>query len=144
MKNTIELCNRDLKKSIFNDIMFFSLAEGGAMGEPGGVFFFDKKGQTYHFNYVFGDADMGKQLSVGKQLSGTGGNSGRRAENKRIKKSCSGSHLPDNNNKKEQKNLYRQHPAVVLFYFFQIQSLLRMKFFFHSDFSSFHIWSKYS
>lgn len=60
MKNTIELCNRDLKKSIFNDIMFFSLAEGGAMGEPGGVFFFDKKGQTYHFNYVFGDADMGK------------------------------------------------------------------------------------
>ena len=60
MKNTIELCNRDLKKSIFNDIMFFSLAEGGAMGEPGGVFFFDKKGQTYHFNYLFGDADMGK------------------------------------------------------------------------------------
>ena len=43
MKNTIELCNRDLKKSIFNDIMFFSLAEGGAMGEPGGVFFFYKK-----------------------------------------------------------------------------------------------------
>lgn len=40
--------------------MFFSLAEGGAMGEPGGVFFFDKNGQTYHFNYVFGDVDMGK------------------------------------------------------------------------------------
>ena len=60
MRDTIELCNRDLKKSVFNDIMFFSLAEGGAMGEPGGVFFFDKKGQTFHFNYVFGDADMGK------------------------------------------------------------------------------------
>lgn len=60
MRDTIELCNRDLKKSIFTDIMFFSLAEGGAMGEPGGVFFFDKNGQTYHFNYVFGDADMGK------------------------------------------------------------------------------------
>lgn len=60
MRDTIELCNKDLEKSIFNDIMFFSLAEGGAMGEPGGVFFFDKKGQTYHFNYVFGDADMGK------------------------------------------------------------------------------------
>ena len=60
MRDTIELCNRDLKKNIFSDIMFFSLAEGGAMCEPGGVFFFDKKGQTYHFNYVFGDADMGK------------------------------------------------------------------------------------
>lgn len=60
MKDTVELCNRDLKKSIFKDVMFFSIAEGGAMGEPGGVFFFDKNGQSYHFNYVFGDVDIGK------------------------------------------------------------------------------------
>ena len=60
MMDTIELCNKELNKDTFKDVAFFSLAEGGAMGEPGGVFFFDKAGKTYHFNYVFGDVDMGK------------------------------------------------------------------------------------
>jgi len=60
MKDTIELCNNDLKKSIFENIMFFSLAEVEACGEPGGVFFFDKKGQKYHFNYLHGDVDLVK------------------------------------------------------------------------------------
>lgn len=60
MRETIELCNKSLKKSIFNNIMFFSIAEGGAMGEPGGILFFDNKGQSFHCNYVFGDIDIGK------------------------------------------------------------------------------------
>ena len=38
--------------------MFFSLAEGGAMGEPGRVLFFDNEGQSYYFNYVYGNVDM--------------------------------------------------------------------------------------
>ena len=40
--------------------MFFSLAESGAMGEPGGVLFYVKSGELYHFNYVFGDVDIRK------------------------------------------------------------------------------------
>lgn len=36
MKNKpIKLCNADLTKDIFKDVMFFSIAGSGAMGEPG-------------------------------------------------------------------------------------------------------------
>lgn len=60
MKDTIELCNKDIKKKTFSDVVFFSIAESGAMGDPGSVLFFDKTGQPYHFNYVFGDVDINK------------------------------------------------------------------------------------
>lgn len=60
MKEPIGLCNTDLKKEIFKDVMFFSLAEGGAMGEPGAVLFFSKSGELYYFNYVYGDVDINK------------------------------------------------------------------------------------
>lgn len=60
MRDIIELSNKTLKKSIFSNVIFFSIAEGGAMGEPGGIFFFDKEGQAYHCNYVFGDVNIGK------------------------------------------------------------------------------------
>ena len=60
MKETIELSNKDLNVKTFSNVVFFSLAEGGAMGEPGGVLFFDTSGQSYHFNYVFGDVEIGK------------------------------------------------------------------------------------
>lgn len=60
MVEVIELSNEDLNKKIFEDVMFFSVAEGGAMGEPGGVIFYNKAGKVYHLNYVFGDADIRK------------------------------------------------------------------------------------
>lgn len=60
MKKTIDLCNADLTKATFKDVMFFALAESGAMGEPGAVLFYVKSGELYYFNYVFGDVDMKK------------------------------------------------------------------------------------
>lgn len=58
MREPIRLCNNDLKKEIFKDVMFFSIAEGGAMGEPGAVLFYSKSGELYYFNYVYGDVDI--------------------------------------------------------------------------------------
>lgn len=60
MKNPIKLCNADLTKDIFKDVMFFSIAGSGAMGEPGGVIFYAKSGELYSFNYVYGDVDIKK------------------------------------------------------------------------------------
>ena len=60
MREAIELCNADLNKATFKNTMFFSYAEGGAMGEPGGIYFFVESGELYHLNYVFGDVDMRK------------------------------------------------------------------------------------
>lgn len=60
MKNPIELCNADLNRSIFKEVMFFSIAETGAMGEPGAIWMFLRSGTVYHFNYVFGDAKINK------------------------------------------------------------------------------------
>lgn len=60
MKRPIDLCNADLTKATFKDVMFFSLAESGAMGEPGAVLFYVKSGELYHFNYVYGDVDIKK------------------------------------------------------------------------------------
>lgn len=60
MRRPIDLCNADLTKATFKDVMFFSLAESGAMGEPGGILFYVKSGELYHLNYVYGDADIKK------------------------------------------------------------------------------------
>ena len=60
MRQIIELCNADLNKATFKNVLFFSVAEEGAMGEPGGVLFYVKSGELYHFNYVFGDVDLEK------------------------------------------------------------------------------------
>lgn len=60
MREPVELCNADLKKSTFEDVMFMYVAEGGAMGEPGAVWFYVKTGEVYHFNYVFGDVKISK------------------------------------------------------------------------------------
>lgn len=64
MKEPIEICNNELKRSLFAEVVFFSIAEGGAMGEPGGCLFFNKDGQAYHFNYVYGDVDISKVEKV--------------------------------------------------------------------------------
>lgn len=60
MREVIDLCNADLNKSVFKNIMFFSFAEGGAMGEPGAILFYVKSGEFYHLNYVYGDVDIKK------------------------------------------------------------------------------------
>lgn len=60
MRNPIDLCNADLNKATFKNVMFFSLAEPGAMGEPGGILFYVKSGELYHLNYVYADVDIKK------------------------------------------------------------------------------------
>ena len=60
MRNPIDLCNADLNKAVFKNVMFFALAESGAMGEPGGVLFYVKSGELYHMNYIYGDVNMDK------------------------------------------------------------------------------------
>ena len=60
MNRPLEVCNADINKTLFKNVMFFSLAEAGAMGEPGGVLFYVKSGELYHFNYVYGDVDIKK------------------------------------------------------------------------------------
>ena len=60
MREPIELCNADLTKATFKDVMFFSLAEGGAMGNPGRVLFYVKSGELYSFNFVYGDVEINK------------------------------------------------------------------------------------
>lgn len=53
--NTIELNNDTFTKDILDGTTFFQLAEGGAMGEPGGVTFMTEDGKVYHANYCFGN-----------------------------------------------------------------------------------------
>lgn len=60
MKKPIDLCNADLNKATFKNVMFLSFAEGGAMGEPGAILFYLKSGELYHLNYVFGDVKLNK------------------------------------------------------------------------------------
>ena len=60
MKKPIDLCNADINKATFKNVMFFALAEGGAMGEPGSILFYLESGELYHLNYVYGDVDIKK------------------------------------------------------------------------------------
>lgn len=50
----IEFDRKNLNKSFFKDILFFMIAEGGAMGEPGAINFIKADGKMYHLNYVYG------------------------------------------------------------------------------------------
>lgn len=69
MRRPIDLCNADLTRATFKNVMFFSLAESGAMGEPGAVLFYVKSGEVYHFNYVYGDVDIKKVEKLFPTLS---------------------------------------------------------------------------
>ena len=53
----VELTKKDLTKDLGENVWFFMMAEGGAMGEPGGVTFITNDGKAYHFNMMFGDVD---------------------------------------------------------------------------------------
>lgn len=62
-----EMNTKDIKKLRYKDIMFFMLAEGGAMGEPGAVNIITKGKndiQILHANYCYGDFDMDKLAEV--------------------------------------------------------------------------------
>ena len=48
----------ELTSNTLKDTLFFSLAEGGAMGEPGGINVITSDKKMYHFNYVYGDTDI--------------------------------------------------------------------------------------
>ena len=50
---------RALSKDIFKDVLFFSLAEGGAMGTPGEIIVVNKKPAAYSMQCVFGDVKYG-------------------------------------------------------------------------------------
>lgn len=50
-----ELCKADLTKELSEKIWFFKIAEGGAMGEPGGITFITNDGTMYAFNYIYAD-----------------------------------------------------------------------------------------
>lgn len=62
-----EMNTKDIKKLHYKGIMFFMLAEGGAMGEPGAVNIIcnSKHGvQVLHANYCYGDFDMDKLAEI--------------------------------------------------------------------------------
>ena len=50
----IELDNNSFSKDILDKTTFFQIAEGGAMGEPGGIVFLTEDGTAYHANYCYG------------------------------------------------------------------------------------------
>ena len=56
MKKNPKSVNKDeLNEELFQEVLFFKLAEGGAMGEPGGVVWVKANGESYHCNYCYGD-----------------------------------------------------------------------------------------
>lgn len=59
----IELVPEILNILKSDDLMFFQYAEGGAMGEPGGIYLLMRNKQLYHTNYLYGHVtiDMLKQ-----------------------------------------------------------------------------------
>lgn len=51
----ISVGKNQLKEDLFENVLFFKFAEGGAMGEPGGVVWVNSDGKSYHCNYCYGD-----------------------------------------------------------------------------------------
>ena len=49
------ICKEELNEELFKDVLFFKIAEGGAMGEPGGVIWVKSNGESFHCNYCYGD-----------------------------------------------------------------------------------------
>ena len=54
-KKPISVSKEELNENLFEDVLFFKFAEGGAMGEPGGVVWVKANGESYHCNYCYGD-----------------------------------------------------------------------------------------
>ena len=52
------VCKAELTEEMFKDVGFFKIAEGGAMGEAGGVVWVKTNGEAYHCNYCYGDVTI--------------------------------------------------------------------------------------
>ena len=52
---TIELTDQTFTRDILERATFFQIAQGGAMGEGGGIVFLTEEGTVYHSNYCNGD-----------------------------------------------------------------------------------------
>ena len=63
-----ELSKNSLHTTSMGNIMFCSLAEGGAMGEPGGVIWANDNNEWFHVNYVFGDVSLDDILEASPVL----------------------------------------------------------------------------
>ena len=53
MKPKIIASSTALESGILTDVMFFKIAEGGAMGQPGGVTWVRSNGDSYYLNYCY-------------------------------------------------------------------------------------------
>ena len=53
-KDKIELNSSNYKEFLPINIVAYSFAKSGAMGEAGGVYIISKEGQIFHLNYVYG------------------------------------------------------------------------------------------
>jgi hypothetical protein len=60
----INLCNAELESSLFENVKYFMIAEGGAMGTPGDINILTEDGRHYCMNYVYGDIDLNKLRKV--------------------------------------------------------------------------------
>jgi hypothetical protein len=58
--NTIEITESNYQSYLGLDIVAFSFAHAGAMGEPGGILIIDRAGQVYHANYYWGNNHLDK------------------------------------------------------------------------------------
>ena len=70
MNRTIEITASNYKDYTSLDIVAFSFAQPGAMGEPGGVLIVDVTGQVYHTNYCYGGIDYNHLLEIVPILKG--------------------------------------------------------------------------
>ena len=58
--NIIEISESNYQDYFSLDIVAFSFAYEGAMGEMGGIYIIDRGGQIYHANYFMGDDCLGR------------------------------------------------------------------------------------
>jgi len=64
MSRLIEITESNYKDYCTLDIVAFSYAQPGAMGEPGGVLIVDAMGRVYHANYCYENLDYDHLLEV--------------------------------------------------------------------------------
>lgn len=62
--NIIEISDKNIKDIKCDDVMFFTYAESGAMGEGGAINLLNKEKKIYHTNYVYGDFNIKKLFKV--------------------------------------------------------------------------------
>ncbi len=66
---TVISTKSELKAELFQNIKFFSVAEGGAMGVPGEIVFINENGKSFSLNYCFGDITPDDVIEVFPSLA---------------------------------------------------------------------------